>query len=403
MGNHDIQQKVLFVDAASGFYRIARSPLDAFQGPVDLGLHLAGKFNSLNIGVGLLAGSIFPGSNRLILTGFSPCWGGFFVSSMGGAGLVFDNLGVNMVAVVGRAPSVHPGPEPRTRRGDRGAARSGGCVPDLDGRTRRCLLPHGPCLWTVRGLVHDRPSGVGRRPGRTGHRYGRHRVRAHQSRETDIHRYLGRPGCFGSKMLQQHGLAAIIYGGTFVDEDFRDRKVADQWFQDPYSKKLGAKDLEATVKYRYDPKFETGVTFGVKYATMGGRLLAFNYPTFTSATRSHTGSLQYFGDYPKYWNHPLCPCLPRCRQQSNKVQSQHALARSSDGIVGLARTFLYWNQVEREVGALSSSREGCRRVGREIKRYATVDCGSDTGRAWVCELSFVPGRESRERIQRRQR
>ena len=40
-----------------------------------------------------------------------------------------------------------------------------------------------------------------------------------------------------------------------------------------------AKDLEATVKYRYDPNFETGGTFGVNYATMGGRILAFNYRT----------------------------------------------------------------------------------------------------------------------------
>ena len=40
-----------------------------------------------------------------------------------------------------------------------------------------------------------------------------------------------------------------------------------------------AKDLEATVKYRYDPKFETGGTFGVNYATIGGRVLAFNYRT----------------------------------------------------------------------------------------------------------------------------
>jgi hypothetical protein len=25
------------------------------------------------------------------------------------------------------------------------------------------------------------------------------------------------------RMLRQHGIAAIIFGGTFVDEDFRDR------------------------------------------------------------------------------------------------------------------------------------------------------------------------------------
>jgi glyceraldehyde-3-phosphate dehydrogenase (ferredoxin) len=101
----DLHQKVLFVDAATGFYRLVRCPLDDFIGPVDLGLHLAGKYDSLNIGVGLFAGSIFSGSNRLIVTGFSPCWTGFYISSMGGAGLVFDNLGINLVALVGKAPS----------------------------------------------------------------------------------------------------------------------------------------------------------------------------------------------------------------------------------------------------------------------------------------------------------
>ncbi|MDZ4120807.1 MAG: aldehyde ferredoxin oxidoreductase N-terminal domain-containing protein, partial [Candidatus Cloacimonadaceae bacterium] len=100
--------KVLIIDASTGFYKIKRYPLGAFFGPVDLGLHLAGKYNSLNFGTGLLAGSIFPGSNRLVFTGFSPSWGGFYVSSMGGAGLVFDDLGINLVSIIGKAhaPSV---------------------------------------------------------------------------------------------------------------------------------------------------------------------------------------------------------------------------------------------------------------------------------------------------------
>jgi len=53
----------------------------------------------------LLAGSIFPGCNRIIVTGFSPCWSGFFISSMGGAGLVFNNLGINMLSIVGSCDS----------------------------------------------------------------------------------------------------------------------------------------------------------------------------------------------------------------------------------------------------------------------------------------------------------
>ncbi len=55
--------KSLLVEANSSFYRINRYKLGDFWGPIDLGLHLSGKYNSLNIGVGLLAGSIFPGIN----------------------------------------------------------------------------------------------------------------------------------------------------------------------------------------------------------------------------------------------------------------------------------------------------------------------------------------------------
>jgi glyceraldehyde-3-phosphate dehydrogenase (ferredoxin) len=274
----DMYQKVLFVDASTGYYRMARYALGDFFGPVDLGLHLAGRHNSLNIGVGLLAGSIFPGSNRLIVTGFSPCWGGFFVSSMGGAGLVFDNLGVNMLSLVSRAPTpslirlnrthgeeievaVVPLDLPRIWEQGRGGIyalmdhayeRFGG-----EYKTDPRVLAVGPAAQaTDCGAIGSVPIGRGKL--------------------THVDTWAGRGG-FGTKMLQQHGIAAIIYGGTVVDEDFRDRKVADQWFEQRYQKKLAAKDLESTVKYRYDPTFETGGTFGVNYATMGGRLLAFNY------------------------------------------------------------------------------------------------------------------------------
>lgn len=90
--------------------------------------------------------------------------------------------------------------------------------------------------------------------------------------------WAGRGG-FGSALLREHGIAAVIYGGTKVDEDFRDKKVADVWFQNKYSLSLMKKDLESTTKYRYDEKLHTGGTFGVNFATMGGTILAFNYRT----------------------------------------------------------------------------------------------------------------------------
>src|SRR5512138_909470 len=97
-------QRVLLVDPATGFYKMRKYGFDRYFGPVDLGIHMTSQNRSLNFGVGIFAGSIFPGSNRLVVTGFSPCWQGYYISSMGGAGLVFDNLGINMVSLVGKAP-----------------------------------------------------------------------------------------------------------------------------------------------------------------------------------------------------------------------------------------------------------------------------------------------------------
>ena len=53
--------KVLFINPENGFYKIKRYEVGDFFGPIDLGLHLSSKHKSLNIGTGLLAGSIFPG------------------------------------------------------------------------------------------------------------------------------------------------------------------------------------------------------------------------------------------------------------------------------------------------------------------------------------------------------
>jgi glyceraldehyde-3-phosphate dehydrogenase (ferredoxin) len=231
-------QKVLFVDAGTGFYRLVRYPLDDFIGPVDLGLHLAGTYGSLNIGVGLLAGSIFSGSNRLILTGFSPCWTGFYISSMGGAGLVFDNLGVNLLALVGKAPSpsilylnrVH-GEEIEVKLDRVDLHRTwnegrGGIYSVMDQTFSRfgSDFATDPRILAVGAAAEATDfGGIGSVPVSNG-------------KLSLVDTWAGRGG-LGSKMLQQHGIAAIIYGGTFVDEDFRDRKVADAWFQEKYQKK----------------------------------------------------------------------------------------------------------------------------------------------------------------------
>jgi len=319
--------KVLILDAATGFYKMQRYPLGNFFGPVDLGLHLSGKFNSLNIGVGVLAGSIFPGSNRLIFTGFSPAWGGFYVSSMGGAGLVFDDLGISLLCIIGKAPrpsilrlnrqhgeeievdlSYVKVSEVWRNEGVYGlmdyVLQQHGTAYDHDPR----ILAVGPAAeFTDMGGIISVPI----KAGKLSH----------------IDTWAGRGG-LGSKLLQQHGIAAIIYGGTHIDEDFRDRKVADEWFEARYQQKMMAKDIEATKKYRFDPAFDSGGTFGVNYSSNASKLLAFNYQSiyWTEEQRCAFHSKHIKGHYLKQFNEETIatkqfstcgePCVAVCKKNN---------------------------------------------------------------------------------------
>jgi glyceraldehyde-3-phosphate dehydrogenase (ferredoxin) len=280
-------QRVLFVDPANGFYRLRRYELSRYFGPVDLGVHLADRLRSLNIGTGVFAGSILPGSNRLVITGFSPCWRSFFVSSMGGAGLAFDNLGINMVSLVGRAPV----PSVLYLNRSHGEEINVDVVPvDLAqawahgrggvyGLMEYVLERFGDRFQADPRVLAVGPAAAATDFGAIGS------APIVKGRLTYADTWAGRGG-MGSKMLQDHGVAAIIFGGTFVDEDFRDRKVADDWFQAKYEQRLAAKVFESTTKYRFDPKVASGGTFGVNYASMHGRILAFNYQSIFDSEES---------------------------------------------------------------------------------------------------------------------
>ena len=328
--------KVLFVDAGTSFYRINHYKLGNFFGPVDLGLHLSGKNNSLNISTGLFAGSIFPGSNRLIFTGYSPCWGGFFISSMGGAGLVFDNLGINMLSIVGKAatPSVlylnrkhgeeiqievHPIEIQKVwNEGRRGVY---------------SLMDH--TFYLFGDSYSNAPRILATGPASQATDFGAIcSVPILKGELTYVDTWAGRGG-FGTKLFRDHGIAAIIYGGTFIDEDFRDRNVADQWFVDKYQMRLSAKDMEVTTKYRFDPEFETGGTFGVNYASLGGSMFSFNYKSIymDESERLETHDKFIINHYLKQFNQETIkpkkqkncgePCVAVCKKMHGKFKKDY--------------------------------------------------------------------------------
>ncbi|HCC48010.1 MAG TPA: aldehyde ferredoxin oxidoreductase [Elusimicrobia bacterium] len=334
----DKHLKVLHIDAASSFYRVERFPVGPFWGPVDLGLHLtgreAGRQGVLNFGTGLLAGSIFPGSNRLIFTGHSPCWGGFYVSAMGGAGLIFDDLGINMVSLHGRAST----PSVLVLNREHGEEVQVQIVP-IDVKS---VWDKGG-VYALMDLVFARWAGdfkqtprvlaVGPSAAETD--FGAIASAPYQDgHSTHADCWAGRGG-FGSKLFREHGICAVIYGGTCLDEDFRDRTVADEWFKARYEKQLAAKDFEATAKYRFDPKFNTGGTFGVNYSTLQGRLMAFNYRSvlWSEEQRTALNKTCVTDHYLKQFNEETIatkqqrtcgePCAAVCKKLNGKFKKDY--------------------------------------------------------------------------------
>lgn len=343
-----MDQKVLQLDARTGFYRVRRYPVGRFFGPVDLGLHLSGHTQSINIGVGLLAGSIFPGSNRLFVTGFSPCWRGFYVSSMGGAGLVFDNLGLNTVSIIGTCPvpsvlilnrsggeEVEVELEPIDVQAVWKSGR-GGVYAMMD----YVFQKHGKRYATDPRVLAVGPAALATDMG------GIVSVPIHQGALSAVDTWAGRGG-MGSKLLREHNIAAVIYGGTYVDEDFRDRKVADAWFETKYKQRLLAKDLEATTKYRFDPKFNTGGTFGVNYAGVNGRIMAFNYRSIydSEETRLALHQKLVVGHYLKQFNEETIatkrqhtcgePCAAVCKKMKDDFKKDYEPYQTMGPLCGI--------------------------------------------------------------------
>jgi glyceraldehyde-3-phosphate dehydrogenase (ferredoxin) len=344
----ELSQKVLFIDASSGYYKIKRYPLKVFMGPVDLGLHLAGKYNSMNIGTGLLAASVFPGSSRLIFTGFSPCWGGFYISSMGGAGLVFDNLGINSIAIIGKAPTLSLLSLNRNHGEEIEVKIVPADIESIWKTGRRGVYSLTDYTYKRFGEKYENdPRILATGPAALATDIGAiMSVPIHHGKISFVDTWAGRGG-LGTKLLREHGIAAAIYGGSFVDEDFRNRKVADSWFENRYQQKLAAKDFESTTKYRFDPKFDTGGTFGVNFTKLAGKILYFNY---RSIYADENDRLKVHNDfivnhYLKEFNeetirakqYKTCgePCSAVCKKMNNEYKKDYEPYQSMGPLCGI--------------------------------------------------------------------
>ncbi len=306
---HELKQRELIIDLSSGDYQINPIADDRIIGPVDYGwVRYSEQADQqpdpliFTFGGGPLAGSRIPGTRRLVFCGYSPLWQGFYDSTMGGAAYVMHRVGVDFICLKGTAPqdSVlllnHKNGEITVRLET--------VNPDVI--WAEYADPEGEKLigfYALQQAVYDRyhkeyegdnvrvfavgPAARNTNQGIIGSNYVRRGV------ISPIEDWAGRGG-LGSRLLQNHHIAACIFGGDWEDPDLKDSKEIDSYFKQYYGDSMIHVDLGAAEKYRYVPGFHTGGTFGVNMYTADDKLLSFNYSSIYASTSDRLDQAENF-------------------------------------------------------------------------------------------------------------
>jgi glyceraldehyde-3-phosphate dehydrogenase (ferredoxin) len=332
--------KVFTIDAETSLNYIESYKIGDFFGPADLGFHLSKKNNSINIGTGLFADSTLSGSNRLIFTGNSPCWDGFYISTMGGAGLIFDSLDISLLSIAGKAKN--PSVLYLNHNAD-GKIESKIEEIDIDKVWQDKSIDEDGGVYSLMNYVLDKykdkykkePRILATGPSAKSTDFGAVcSAPIKKGKVTAVDTWAGRGG-FGSKLFQEHGIAAIIYGGVTQNRGFRDRKTIDKLFEDKYQMNFKEKDKKATSKYNYVDILKTGGTLGVNYSTLGGNLLSFNYSSIheTEEKRVDLNDKFITNHYLKQFNketiepknQKTCgePCATMCKKMNGKFKKDY--------------------------------------------------------------------------------
>ena len=275
------------VDLATGEWGVAVPRDQSLIGPVQYGWDRFQKDpDSMTFGGGLLAGSPLPGTRRMIFCGYSPQWEDFYVSALGGAMYVFHRLGVNYVWLRGQCPTdsilllrLKDGQySARLEPIDPEMIWQG--YTDVNGRTWEGFYALQQYAFEkYRGEYNEDSfrilaTGPGARHTKEG-AIGSNQIR--KGAVSVIDDWAGRGG-LGSRLLQYHHVAAIVFGGDWQDPALKEAKELDEYFLKRFGKRAVAADIAVSQKYRYVPEFETGGTFGVNMHTANDQLFQLQLP-----------------------------------------------------------------------------------------------------------------------------
>lgn len=345
----------LHVSVADGSFAYQPVPEGRVVGPIDYAWSLGDRGTRFTtFGSGPIAGSFVPGSNRLVVCGWSPIWDGFYPSTIGGAGLPWEGIGANFLALDGRAASpsvlclsnvkgklsVHVracDPEAiwRGAAGDRRADAERG----LYAMMHTVFGEHGRDCASGRVLAVG-PAAARTRSGAIGS------APIKKGKISHVDTWAGRGG-LGSRLYRAHNLVAIVYGGDHEDEDLTDRKMVDAVFDERFGKPLKLVDLEKTTKYRFDPKFKTGGTFGSNYHSLREKVLSFNYTSvsFPDETRVRIHERLIAGHYLKQFDDEIVaeqknfncgePCGAVCKKVDGKFKKDYEPYQAMGPLIGV--------------------------------------------------------------------
>ena len=277
-----IKQSALYIDATNKSHIISEIDDEFIIGPIDFGIKEFEKDkSSFCFGSGVLAGSTVPGTKRMMFTAFSPLWKNFYISTMGGASFVFHKLGINYVSIKGSCDTYSI----IELRKDKENLIVNFHPIDVENIWKNYKDEIG--LYALQQYVFDNYSQNfnGCRILTTGPASLKTRVGAIASAPitpegiSPVDCWAGRGG-LGSKLVQDHKIVAIIYGGDFIDAPdslLKNMNEINEIFETKFHKKMIEEDTSVTTKYRYDPDLKTGGTFGVNYTKLKGWMFSFNY------------------------------------------------------------------------------------------------------------------------------
>ncbi|ASJ05372.1 glyceraldehyde-3-phosphate:ferredoxin oxidoreductase [Thermococcus barossii] len=292
--------------------------------------------NVVIMGMGPFSGSTLPGAHRLMFFFRSPLYGTLFPSAMGGAAYAFKNVGVDFVTFEGKAEkpvvvllyndgeNVHVELHEielekvieiwRGYKGEEGVYALTQYLIDNFGERfdfeYRIAVVGPASLNTNYGAIFSQALRKG-------------------ERLVGSEDWAARGGS-GSVLLRAHNVVGVIFGGkprkrAFPGEDIGNFRTAKGIVEGVHKKPYNEIISEKTTKYRFNPKLNTGGTFGGNYPAEGDFVPILNwqmpYIPKEERIRIHENIMKHYWEpfneeaiKPKNWTTCGEPCPVVCKK-----------------------------------------------------------------------------------------